>query len=75
MYPESAGSTGGRWGYRSHQRHAPRSVDLVVSARQDDWMLIVRATKKLLQRVGQPTLQDGEHSTTLLGEWYATALL
>jgi hypothetical protein len=38
-------------------------------------MLIVRATKKLLQRVGQPTLQDGEHSTTLLGEWYATALL
>jgi hypothetical protein len=34
----------------------------------------VRATQKLLQRVGPSTLQDGEHSTTLLGEWYATAL-
>jgi Domain of unknown function (DUF6933) len=37
-------------------------------------VLIVRATKKLLQRVGPPTLQDGDHSTTLLGQWYATAL-
>jgi hypothetical protein len=37
-------------------------------------MLIVRATKKLLQRIGPPTLQEGEHSTALLGEWYATAL-
>jgi hypothetical protein len=37
-------------------------------------MLIVRATQKLLQRVGPPNLQDGEQSTTLLGEWYATAL-
>lgn len=37
-------------------------------------MLIVRATQKLLQRVGPPTLRDGEQSTTLLGEWYATAL-
>jgi hypothetical protein len=37
-------------------------------------VLIVRATQKLLQRVGPPTLQDGEQSTTLLGEWYATAL-
>ncbi|HEX2772845.1 MAG TPA: hypothetical protein VHN18_10500 [Micromonosporaceae bacterium] len=37
-------------------------------------MLIVHATKKLLQRVGPPTLQEGEHSTTLLGPWYATAL-
>lgn len=37
-------------------------------------MLIVRATQKLLRRVGPPTLQDGEQSTTLLGEWYATAL-
>jgi len=34
----------------------------------------VRATKKLLQRLGRPTLRDGEGSTTLLGEWYATAL-
>lgn len=37
-------------------------------------MLIVRATKKLLQRVGRPTLQEDEGATTLLGEWYATAL-
>ena len=37
-------------------------------------MLIVRATQKLLQRVGPPTLRDGEQSTTLLGEWYATVL-
>ncbi len=29
---------------------------------------IVRATQKLLQRLGPPTLQDGEQSTTLLGE-------
>ncbi|MGH3914321.1 MAG: DUF6933 domain-containing protein [Pseudonocardiaceae bacterium] len=34
----------------------------------------MRATQKLLHRVGPPTLQDGEQSTTLLGEWYATAL-
>lgn len=37
-------------------------------------MLIVRATKKLLDRIGPPTLRDGERSTTLLGQWYATAL-
>ena len=37
-------------------------------------MLIVRATNKLLQRVGPPTLQEGEQSTTRLGQWYATAL-
>jgi hypothetical protein len=37
-------------------------------------VLILRATKKLLQRIGRPTLRDGDQSTTLLGEWYATAL-
>jgi hypothetical protein len=37
-------------------------------------MLIVRATKKLLQRVGPPTLKEREGSTTLLGQWYATAV-
>ena len=36
-------------------------------------VLIVRATKKLLDRVGPPSLGD-EESTTLLGQWYATAL-
>ncbi len=34
----------------------------------------MRATKKLLDRAGPPTLQDGEESTTILGEWYATVL-
>jgi hypothetical protein len=46
----------------------------IVGPRQDYRVLIVRATQKLLQRVGPPSLQNGEHATTLLGEWYATAL-
>jgi len=37
-------------------------------------MLILRATKKLRQRIGSPTAGEGEQSTTLLGDWYATAL-
>nr|WP_221377013.1 hypothetical protein [Actinoplanes polyasparticus] len=37
-------------------------------------MLIVRATKKLRQRLGSATPYDGESSTTLLGEWYANLL-
>jgi Domain of unknown function (DUF6933) len=37
-------------------------------------MLILRATKRLLDRLGPATLGEGEHSTTLLGQWYATAL-
>jgi hypothetical protein len=37
-------------------------------------VLIVRATKKLLDRIGPPNLDEGEQSTTLLGQWYATAL-
>jgi hypothetical protein len=37
-------------------------------------MLVVRATKRLLLRLGQPMLGEGEQSTTLLGQWYATAL-
>jgi hypothetical protein len=37
-------------------------------------VLIVRATKKLRQRLGSATPYDGEPSTTLLGEWYATML-
>ncbi|MBE1533204.1 hypothetical protein H4W34_003037 [Actinomadura algeriensis] len=36
-------------------------------------MLVVRATKKLLDRVGPPDLED-EEPDTLLGQWYATAL-
>lgn len=37
-------------------------------------MLVVRATKKLLGRVGAPAAPAGEEGTTLLGPWYATAL-
>ncbi|MDX6430506.1 MAG: hypothetical protein QOE54_2872 [Streptosporangiaceae bacterium] len=37
-------------------------------------MLIVRATKKLLHRIGPPSLGEGAESTTLLGQWYATAV-
>jgi hypothetical protein len=42
--------------------------------RQDETVLIVRATGKPLQRLGRSTLREGEGATTLLGEWYATAL-
>jgi len=37
-------------------------------------VLIVRATAKLLKLVDRPTTGDGERGTTLLGQWYATAL-
>jgi hypothetical protein len=37
-------------------------------------MLTVRATRKLLDRLGPPTADAGQASTTLLGDWYATAL-
>jgi hypothetical protein len=37
-------------------------------------VLIVRATRKLLDRIGPPNLDEGEQSTTLLGQWYATAM-
>jgi hypothetical protein len=41
---------------------------------QDGWVLILRATQKLLHRIGPSTTQDAERSTTLLGDWYATAM-
>ncbi|GAA0737524.1 DUF6933 domain-containing protein [Dactylosporangium roseum] len=34
--------------------------------------MIVRATKKLRDRIGAPDLHADEQSTTALGEWYAT---
>ena len=37
-------------------------------------MVIVRATKKLRQRIGVPTIVEGDLSTTMLGDWYATSL-
>jgi hypothetical protein len=55
-------------------RVTARFVVVVVTSWQDDCVLIVRVTKKLLQRIGPPTLGDGERGTTLLGQWYATAL-
>ena len=40
---------------------------------QNGPMLIVRATRKLLGRLGPITAEAGQRSTTLLGDWYATA--
>lgn len=37
-------------------------------------MFLLRATLKLRQRIGPPASHDGERSTTLLGDWYATML-
>ncbi|MET8529534.1 hypothetical protein [Micromonospora sp. NPDC005172] len=37
-------------------------------------MFVLRATAKLRQRIGPSTSHDGEGSTTLLGDWYATML-
>lgn len=37
-------------------------------------MLIVRATKKLLDRLGPANLGEGEQSTTVMGQWYTTAV-
>jgi hypothetical protein len=37
-------------------------------------MLIVRGTKKLLDRVGSPEPANHQDSTTALGEWFATVL-
>lgn len=37
-------------------------------------MFVIRATKKLLDRIGPPTLAHDERSTTALGQWYATVL-
>src|SRR2546430_12354319 len=46
----------------------------VVATRRDGRVLILCATKKLLDRIGPPAMPDGERSTTRLGQWYATAL-
>jgi hypothetical protein len=43
------------------------------AGRQNGAMVIVRATKKLLDRLGPPTSAAEQASTTLLGDWYATA--
>ncbi|MFE9655501.1 DUF6933 domain-containing protein [Micromonospora sp. NPDC006431] len=37
-------------------------------------MFLLRATVKLRQRIGRSAPHDGERSTTLLGDWYATRL-
>jgi hypothetical protein len=41
---------------------------------QDDQVLIVRATKKLLRLTGPSTASEDDRGTTLLGPWYATVL-
>jgi len=37
-------------------------------------MVIVRGTRKFLARLPGPPLSDGEKSTTMLPDWYATVL-
>ncbi|MFA1546158.1 DUF6933 domain-containing protein [Actinomadura chokoriensis] len=37
-------------------------------------MLVLRATKKLMDRIGPPSPDEVEPATTLLGQWYATVL-
>jgi hypothetical protein len=37
-------------------------------------MLVVHGTKKLLDRLGRPTVEPTTRSTTVLGSWYATVL-
>lgn len=37
-------------------------------------MFVLRATAKLRQRIGPSAPHDGEGSTTLFGDWYATML-
>lgn len=37
-------------------------------------MLVIHATKKLLDRVGTPTVEPTTGSSTVLGSWYATVL-
>ena len=37
-------------------------------------MFVLRATKKLRGRIGELPRHEGEPSTTVLGDWYATAL-
>jgi hypothetical protein len=39
-----------------------------------DGMVIVRATRKLLKRLGAAPVADVETSSNLLGDWYATVL-
>lgn len=34
----------------------------------------MRGTRRFLDRVGEPTAADGDASTTVLGDWYATVL-
>jgi hypothetical protein len=41
---------------------------------QDGYVLIVRATKKLLRLAGPSTASQDECGTTLLGPWYGTVL-
>jgi hypothetical protein len=68
---------------RHHQRSVPKGRgrpaprpggNIAPGLGQNGRVLIVRATKKLLERIGPPSLDGGEQSTTLMGQWYATAI-
>jgi hypothetical protein len=51
----------------NHAREVPGT------GRQNGAMVIDRATKKLLDRLGPPTSAAEQPSSTLLGDWYGTA--
>jgi hypothetical protein len=51
---------------RTARRHPPHARLPIV--------FVVHATKKLLDRVGGPTVSPVDQSTTALGDWYATVL-
>src|SRR2546430_5214026 len=57
----SAPSAGSRYESPFERRIGvpPAAVDLGPAGRQDDRVLIVRATQKLRQRIGPATLRDG----------------
>jgi hypothetical protein len=58
-------------GKKSDRRpYGPTSLGLG----HDRRVLIVRATRKLLDRIGPPSLDEGEQCTTVMGQWYATAM-
>ena len=60
-----------------HRSISSRSISSCPELQRDDRVdavLIVRATKKLRQRLGSASQGGDEPSTTLLGDWYATIL-
>ncbi|MGH3814043.1 MAG: DUF6933 domain-containing protein [Pseudonocardiaceae bacterium] len=58
----------------AHNRAWQASRPSTRRAGHDGFVLVVRATRKLLAHVGGPTVAEDHRCTTQLGEWYATVL-